>query len=74
MKNNTKGKIKRTEVATREDITTVCYGHVDKWDNRAKAVKYFFDCANASEGAERERYVNVMMKLMSGASMATDGE
>lgn len=74
MKNNTKGKIKSAEVVTKEDITTICYGHIDKWDSRAKAVKYFFDCANSSEGAERERYVNVMMKLMSGASMATDGE
>lgn len=74
MKNNAKGKTKRTEVVTKEDITTICYGHIDKWDSRAKAIKYFFNCARSSEGAERERYVNVMMKLMSGASMATDGE
>lgn len=74
MKNNAKGKVKRVEVRTKEDITTICYGHLDKWDNRAEAVKYFFDCANASEGAERERYVNVMMELMAGANLATDGE
>lgn len=58
---------------SKEDITTICYGHIDKWENRAEAVKYFYECALASEGAEKERYVNIMMALMGGSNFATDG-
>lgn len=72
-RNNAKGRVRRTQLNIKEDITTICYGHYDKWDSRAEAVKYFYECANASEGSERERYVNIMMKLMSGASIASDG-
>ena len=72
-RNNTTGKVKKVELKTQEDITTICYGHMDKWNNRAEAVKYFFECASCSEGAEKERYVNIMMELMAGANLATDG-
>ena len=72
-RNKTKGTVKRTQLNVKDDIITICYGHYDKWDSRAEAVKYFFECANASEGSERERYVNIMMKLMSGANIASDG-
>lgn len=58
---------------SKEDITTICYGHIDKWENRAEAVKYFYECALMSEGAEKERYVNIMMELMGGSNFATDG-
>lgn len=58
---------------SKEDITTICYGHIDKWQDRAEAVKYFYECALASEGAEKERYVNIMMELMGGSNFATDG-
>lgn len=57
-----------------EKIITICYGYVDEWEDRAEAVKYFYKCASCSDGAEKERYVNVMMELMAGASLATDGE
>ena len=72
-RNNAKGRFRRTQLNIKEDITTICYGHYDKLDSRAEAVKYFYECANASEGSERERYVNIMMKLMSGANVASDG-
>lgn len=65
---------KKPTKKSKEDITTICYGHIDKWEDRTEAVKYFYGCANASDGAERERYVNVMMELMAGANLATDGE
>ncbi len=63
----------KKEIKGKEEITTICYGHIDKWEDRAEAVKYFYGCALASEGAEKERYVNIMMELMAGASLATDG-
>lgn len=72
-RNKAKGRVKRTQLNVRDDIITICYGHYDKWDSRAEAIKYFYDCANASGGAEREHYVNIMMKLMSGANIVSDG-
>lgn len=61
------------QVKAKEDITTICYGRIDKWDSRVDAVKYFYECASCSDGAEKERYMNIMMDLMAGASLATDG-
>lgn len=63
----------KKEIKGKEDITTICYGRIDKWEDRAEAVKYFYGCALCSEGAEKERYVNIMMDLMAGANLATDG-
>ena len=64
----------KKEINGKEDITTICYGRIDKWDDRVKAVKYFYECALCSDGSEKERYVNIMMDLMAGANLATDGE
>lgn len=63
----------KKEIKEKEDITTVCYGRINKWEDRTEAVKYFYECALCSEGAEKERYVNIMMGLMAGANLATDG-
>lgn len=65
----------KTEISkeVNEEITTICYGHIDKWESRAEAIKYFYECALCSEGSEKERYVNIMMGLMTGANPATDG-
>lgn len=63
----------KKEIKGKEDITTICYGHIDKWEDRVKAVKHFYECALCSEGSEKERYVNIMMDLMAGANLATDG-
>ena len=53
-------------------IRTKCYGHEDEWDTRAKAIDYFRECAMCSEGAERERYTNIILQLLDGANYATD--
>ena len=54
-------------------ITTICYGHEDKWESRDKAINYFVECSNASEGAERERYTNIILQLLNGATICSDG-
>lgn len=54
-------------------ITTICYGHEDKWENREKAINYFVECSNASEGAERERYTTILLQLLNGATICSDG-
>jgi len=35
---------------------TVCYGKIEKWDDRQKAKNHFLEAMMNSEGAERERY------------------
>lgn len=63
----------KKEIKVKEDIMIICYRRIDKWEDRTKAVKYFYECALCSEGAEKERYTNIMMDLMAGANLATDG-
>ena len=50
------------------EVTTVCYGKVREWDNRSEAKRYFLDAMLNAEGAERERYSNIYLKLQLGYS------
>ena len=55
------------------DVTIICYGKAEKMP-RAKALKFYKDCARACEGAERERYTNIVLDLMEGWNLCTDGD
>ena len=55
-----------------EEIITVTYGKEDKWNSRKRAEKFFIECMMGSEGAERDRYTNVYMKLLNGNNYCTD--
>lgn len=55
-----------------EQITTTCYGHTDKWASREQAVRYFQECAMCSEGAEKERYTNIILQLLDGQTDCHD--
>lgn len=57
-----------------EEITTVCYGNEQKWENRRKAKGFFIDAMSCSEGSELERYANVLIKLERGLTYCTDKE
>lgn len=54
-------------------ITTICYGQVDTWAKKEDAIKYFMEAADCSEGAERDRYMNIILDLLYGEEVATDG-
>ena len=54
-------------------VTTICYGKEDKWETREEAMKYFTECACWSEGSEKERYMNIILDLLNGETVATDG-
>lgn len=52
--------------ATLNDIVNVtCYNETKK-QVRKDALAFYFDCMMNSEGAERERYVNIYQQLMMG--------
>ena len=53
-------------------VKTICYGHEDVWEDRELAVKQFMEWACGSEGSERERYTNVLLKLMDGQEVCSD--
>ena len=53
-------------------VKTICYGETREWTDRATAINFFGECACASEGAERERYMNIILALMCGETVATD--
>lgn len=55
-------------------VTTVCYGKEDTYATRQEAIDFYKDCIRHSEGAERDRYLRIVMKLEDGAMHATDEE
>lgn len=56
-----------------EKVTTICYGKSREWENREEAVRFYLNCMACSEGSEHERYSNVLMGLMYGDKICTDG-
>jgi hypothetical protein len=56
----------------KERIKVVCYGKAEYWDDREKAKEFYLDCMRNSEGAERDRYVNIYIQLCDGLSQCED--
>ena len=56
------------------EVTTVCYGKVRECDTRSEAKRYFLDAMLNAEGAERERYSNIYLKLQLGYSYCSDND
>lgn len=54
-------------------VTTVCYGQENEWKTREEAEKYFLDLMmQVAPGGERDRYVNVYIKLKAGRQYCDD--
>lgn len=54
-------------------ITTVCYGQENEWENREEAEAYFLKLMmEVAPGKERDRYVNIYVKLKGGRQHCTD--
>ena len=61
------------------EVTTVCYGKVRDMGNtihevdcKSEAKRYFLDVMLNAEGAERERYSNIYLKLQLGYPYCSD--
>ena len=59
---------------SKDSITTVCYGEVREWDERAEARNNFLEAMMNSDGSERERYSNVYFKIIRGLDCCTDSD
>ena len=63
---------KRMERATKARVYTTCYGTRKEWDSKDKAIAFFKEAAANSDGCERSRYVNILLKLMDGETDVDD--
>lgn len=49
----------------KNEVNVICYDTLIKYPTRKKAIDFYFRCMQCSEGAERDRYVNIYMDLVS---------
>lgn len=54
-------------------IEIVCYNRIEKWHTRKNALRFFRDCARNCEGAERDRYINIVWDLEDKKTICHDG-
>lgn len=66
--------VKNTKATKNEKIICKCYGTEQEFSSRSKAKKFYLECIAWSEGAERDRYVNILLDLEDGKNYCTDEE
>lgn len=55
-----------------DKVTTICYGQAREWDNRWDAIDFFKEGVMACDGSEKERYTNILLKLLAGETLCSD--
>lgn len=53
-------------------ITVVCYNEKHTFHTKKAAEDFFWECAEFSEGAERDRYFNILLQLRHGKTECHD--
>ena len=66
MARNSKGELKM--------VTTICYNTARTWRSREEAIEFFKGGIVNSDGAEKNRYINILMDLLEGKYVATDSD
>ena len=56
---------KKGLIIIKNDVNVICYNTLTNFPSRQKAIRFYFECMQCSEGAERDRYVNIYMDLVS---------
>ena len=54
-------------------VTIKCYGKEHAM-TRLKAIKFYKECMECSEGSERDRYVTIFLQLLDGETYCSDEE
>ena len=44
-------------------VQITCYGKTKSFPSRTAAIDFFWDCVVSSEGAERDRYIDILIRL-----------
>ena len=55
-----------------DPVTTICYGQKQEWEDRWQAVDFFKEGVMACDGSEKERYTNILLKLLSEETECSD--
>lgn len=58
----------------KEKIEVTCYGEKEIWYDREKAIRFYLQAIAGSDGAERDRYTNIYLDLMTGKNECFDEE
>lgn len=56
-----------------DKVTTICYGTRREWPSRTSAIAFFKTGIACSEGSERDRYIDIVLALEAGETIASDG-
>lgn len=56
----------------KDAVVTVCYNKAELWESRRDARNFYSEGIRYSEGAERDRYVNIICDLEDGRDVALD--
>ena len=59
-------------MAKKQKICCVTYNEPQFFNTRREAIEFFEDCMMNSEGAERDRYVEVWIQLKEGKTLCYD--
>lgn len=60
------------EIRKLEAVTVICYGKETTYEDRSDAIAFFTECLCSSEGAESERYLEILIDLKSGKVVCSD--
>ena len=55
-----------------DPVTVITYGQKQIWDSRAEAIAFYLEGMMNCEGAERDRYTNIYLALISGEKVCKD--
>lgn len=55
-----------------DSVTVITYGQKQIWDSRAEAIAFYLEGMTYCEGAERDRYTNIYLALISGEKVCRD--
>ena len=53
-------------------IEIVCYSHIERWHSRKAAIAFYKEGAFSCEGAERDRYIEIVFDLEEGCNRCHD--
>ena len=53
-------------------VTVTCYGNTKTWVSRERALEFYKEACRHSEGAERNRYLNIVWGIEDGLSRVSD--
>lgn len=54
-----------------DHITVTCYGKKQEWASRQEAIDFYLQGVMACDGAERERYLEIYLRLSMGCTKIT---